>query len=145
MERVSCASRFVSPLLVGAGLQSQDAELCFFPRPCSHWCLAALSVVAWRLTLAQRQCLGGRALPACAELFCCKLGRCPIKAMPWLGLGISSHALSFPMDSVVVKGIFRENVTVPSSGAAVPQGSSRACCSDVAQKPKVSTLLVKEG
>lgn len=43
--------------------------------------------------------------------------------------------MSFPMSSVVVKGIFRENVTVPSSGAAVPQGSSRAGGPGVAQKP----------
>ncbi|RLW13390.1 hypothetical protein DV515_00000538 [Chloebia gouldiae] len=34
------------------------------------------------------------------------------------------------MDSVVVKGIFRENVTVPSAGAAVPQGSSELVALD---------------
>lgn len=111
-------------LHVGAGLRSQDTELCFFPRACSHWCwlwLAALSVVVWRLTLAQRQCLGGRALPACAGLFCWTLGRCPNRAMPCFGVEISSHALSFLMDSVVVKGIFRENVAVPSSVLLFPR------------------------
>lgn len=51
----------------------------------------------------------------------------------------------FPMYSVVVKDIFREKVIVPSSGAAVPQGPSRAGGPDVAQKPKLGTLLVKEG
>lgn len=49
------------------------------------------------------------------------------------------------MYSVVVKGIFGENVTVPNSGAAVPQGSSRTSGPAVAQKPKLGTLLVKEG
>lgn len=51
----------------------------------------------------------------------------------------------FPMYSVVVKDILRKKVTVPSSGAAVPQGPSRAGGPDVAQKPKLGTLLVKEG
>lgn len=77
--------------------------------------------------------------------FCWTLGGCPVGAMPWFGVGISSLALSFPVYSVVVKDIFRESITVPSSGAAVPQGPSRAGGPGVAQKPKLGTLLVKEG
>lgn len=36
---------------------------------------------------------GGRALPVCAGLFCWTLGGCPIRAMPWFGVGVSSLAL----------------------------------------------------
>lgn len=80
--------------------------------------------------------------PSCpCWLFCRTLGRCPIIAMPWFGVGISSLVLVFPVYSVVVKGIFRENVTFPTSGLLFP----RVLPEQVAQNPKLGTLLVKEG
>lgn len=72
-------------------------------------------------------------------------GRVPHQSCALVLGGGLTPCPEFPMYSVVVKDIFREKVIVPSSGAAVPQGPSRAGGPDVAQKPKLGTLLVKEG
>lgn len=116
----------------------------FLPQGWFSLVLAALSVVAWRLTLAQRSAW-------VAEPFLCVLG---CSAGPGL-VPHQSHALfwcgdlipcpEFPYGLCGGEWHLQGKCHSPQFCAAVPQGSSRAGGPGVAQNPKLSTLLVKEG